>query len=226
MTEATSPVSAVNVNAEATKAAKEINFEALRKQLDETRAENAQFREKLNRLEKEKPAPRLPYKDDDDEESDEPYLDHKSFKKKMNRFEADLDKKIDAKAEEKAKELIAQERRTDYLKQNPDFEKVMSAEVLQKFAEKHPAMAQAIVKMPDGFERQQLIYEAIKTTGIDKPPAPTSTIQQKIDENRKSPFYVPSSMGSAPYNGQSDFSPAGQKNAYEKLKELKSRLRI
>lgn len=226
MTEATTPVSAVDVNAEATKAAKEINFESLRKQLNETRAENAQFREKINRLEKEKPAPRLPYKDDEDEESDEPYVDHKSLKKKMNRLEADIDKKIEIKAVEKARELIAQEKREDYLKQNPNYEKTMTPELLQKFAEKHPGMAQALVKMPEGFERNQLIYEAIKSTGVDKPDVAESTIQQKIDQNKKSPYYIPSGMGTAPYNGQGDFSEAGKKNAYDKLKELKSRLRL
>ena len=53
------------------------------------------------------------------------------------------------------------------------------------------------------------------------------SIQDKIDANRRSPFYQPSGIGSAPYAGpDGDFSAAGQKTAYDKMQELKSRLRI
>ena len=50
--------------------------------------------------------------------------------------------------------------------------------------------------------------------------------QEKIDANRKSPYYQPSGVGAAPYASAGDFSDSGQKSAYAKMQELKSRLRI
>jgi hypothetical protein len=71
-----------------------------------------------------------------------------------------------------------------------------------------------------------LVYKSVKALGLDKPAQKQSTIQEKVDANRKSPYYQPSGVGTAPYNSQSDFSASGQKNAYDKMKELQSRLRI
>ena len=62
--------------------------------------------------------------------------------------------------------------------------------------------------------------------GFDKPEQKGPSIQDKIDSNKRSPYYQPSGISAAPYAGGGDFSPAGQKNAYAKLQELKSRLRI
>jgi hypothetical protein len=71
------------------------------------------------------------------------------------------------------------------------------------------------------------VYQNIKALGLDKPPPKEQTIQQKVDANRKSPFYSPSGVASAPYQGQqSDFSQHGQKQAYDKMQELKNRLRL
>jgi hypothetical protein len=80
--------------------------------------------------------------------------------------------------------------------------------------------------MPDGFDRQRLVYEAIKNTGVAKKEEPVQSIQQKVDANRRSPYYSPSGVGAAPYAAAGDYSPAGQKNAYAKLQELKGRLRL
>ncbi len=62
--------------------------------------------------------------------------------------------------------------------------------------------------------------------GIDKPVQKESSIQEKIDANKRSPYYNPSSVGSSPYAVTGDFSANGQKQAYAKLQELKSKLRI
>ena len=80
--------------------------------------------------------------------------------------------------------------------------------------------------MPESFETQKLVYETIKTMGIHKPVEVQTSIQSKIDQNRKSPFYQPTGTSGAPYASQSDYSEAGQKNAYNKLLELKRNLRL
>ncbi len=96
----------------------------------------------------------------------------------------------------------------------------------QKFADNDPELAETILQMPEGFERQKLVYKNIKALGLHKPAQKQSTIQEKIDQNRRSPYYQASGVGSAPYASQGDFSAGGQKNAYEKMLELKKNLRI
>ena len=80
--------------------------------------------------------------------------------------------------------------------------------------------------MPEGFERQKLVYENIKALGIDQPEQKGPSIQDKVDANRRGPSYQPTGVGSAPFSSQGDFSAAGMKNAYAKMQELKNRLSI
>jgi hypothetical protein len=205
----------------------QINFEKLRKQLEHERAEKQQLQQRLVELEKQqsqKPQ-QQPYSDDDDD-SDEPYVDHKKLDKKLKKFESSLDERIDQKAEQKARILLEQERQQSYVKANPDFQEILTQENIQKFAEKHPQIAERMLRMPDNFDRQALLYEQIKALQLAKKEEAKPSIQQTIDANRKSPYYQPSGVGTSPYAQTGDFSLAGQKNAYEKLKELKSRLRI
>jgi hypothetical protein len=97
--------------------------------------------------------------------------------------------------------------------------------MIQKFAEKHPDMAEPMLEMPDNFARQKLLYQNIKALGLNKPSVATPSIQETIDRNRKSPYYQPSGGNTPPYASQGDFSQAGQKNAYSKMKELISNRR-
>lgn len=162
----------------------------------------------------------------DDEESDEPYVDRKTLDKRFKNLESSLDEKIDKKAEEKARALVAQERQSSYLKQKSDFNNIMTPEIMQKLVTKDPELAEAILEMPEGFARQKLVYQTIKAMKLDQAEEKKQTIQEKVDANRRSPYYQPSGVGSAPYAGGGDFSPSGQKNAYAKLQELKNKLRL
>ena len=204
----------------------EQNFTEIRKALDMERQARFQAEERAKAL--EAAAARKPVTDDsdDDEVSDEPYVDHKNLKKKMEKWEKRIDEKIERKAEEKARSLVENERRTSYLKQNSDFNDIMQPELMQKFVERHPGLAEGILAMPEGFERQKLVYENIKALGLHKKEEPKANIQSQVDQNRRSPYYQPSGVGTAPYAQNGDFSTAGQKNAYAKMQELKSKLRI
>jgi hypothetical protein len=124
-------------------------------------------------------------------------------------------------AKQAAKEELKQEM---WLENNPDFYDVLQH--AEKFAQKAPKLAETILRMPEGFERQKLVYQNIKELGINKPEQKQPSIQEKIDANRRSPYYQPSGVGSSPYSQVGDFSPTGQKNAYEKLKQLKEQLRL
>ena len=122
--------------------------------------------------------------------------------------------------------MLEQEKQHNYIKQNPDFQNVLNQENIQKFAEQHPAIAERMLRMPDNFDRQALLYEQIKVFQSKQKDDAKPSVQQTIDQNRRSPYYQPSGVGSSPYGATGDFSPAGQKNAYDKLQELKSKLRI
>jgi hypothetical protein len=161
---------------------------------------------------------------DEDEEDDQPYVDHKRLNKSLASFEKRMEMKIDQKAEEKARRMMDENKKTDWLRRNPDFYDVLQH--AEKFAQEAPDLAETILEMPEGFERQKLVYSTIKRMGIDKPMAKQPSIQEKIDSNRKSPYYQPSGVGAAPYAAAGDYSASGQKNAYQKMQELKNKLRI
>lgn len=198
---------------------KELNFRAMeakyQRELDKLNAERERLAQELQ--EKSRVAV-------DDDEDPEPYVDHKKLNKTLAKFGQSTQSEIQ-KAMEVAKQAAKEELKQEiWLENNPDFYQVLQH--AEKFAQKAPKLAESILRMPEGFERQKLVYQNIKELGLDKPEVKQSSIQEKIDANRRSPFYQPSSVGTAPYSSTSDFSQAGQKNAYDKMQELKSRLRI
>ena len=205
------------------------NFEQLRKKYEASEREKlaaqakvAQFEREIADAAKKKLLPE-PVEDDS---YDEPYVDEKRLNKKLEKFEARFVKQVDEQAERKAASMLEQERNKNFLKQNPDFSEVLSPDVIEKFAQKHPEIAEQMLDMPEGFSRQKLLYQNIKALGIHKPPENKPSIQETVDKNRKGAFYQPTGIGNAPYAGGGDFSATGQKSAYDKIQELKSRLRL
>jgi hypothetical protein len=198
---------------------KELNFRALeakyQRELDKVNAE----RERLSRE-----VESYSQRQEEPESENDPYIDHKKLDKKLSKFnqstQTDIQKAM-MMAKEAAKEEIKQEM---FLDNNPDFYDVLK--LADKFAQRAPRMAETILRMPEGFERQKLVYQTIKELGIDKPEIKQPSIQEKVDANKRSPYYQPSGVGSAPYASAGDFSTAGQKNAYDKMQELKNRLRL
>lgn len=205
---------------------KEMNFRALEARMMQERQGRLEAERRAEEAEKinQEATTRKQAQRDDDDVSDEPYVDHKRLARQFSSFERKMDEKIDKKAEEKARTMVQQERRDMWLKQNPDFYEVLQH--ADKFAERDPELAETILQMPEGFERQKLVYKSIKAIGMHKPEVKAPSIQEKVDANRRSPYYQPSGVGAAPYAAAGDFSPSGQKNAYTKMQELKNKLRI
>lgn len=210
---------------------KELNFrkqeQMFQRQLDQERQARQQAEERAAMAEKaaNERSRSSPLNEDDDDDS-EPYVDKRKLNKSLAKFEEKTEQKTAAQIQRAVHEALDQERRSNYLKENSDFNQIMAADNVQKFADRHPRLAENILRMPEGFERQKLVYENIKALGLDKAERREPSVQEKIDANRKSPYYQPSSAGAAPYSSQSDYSPQGQKSAYDKMQELKSRLRI
>lgn len=198
---------------------KELNFRALQQKYEKQLAEERAARQEAERIAQERSKLH-----NDDDDSDEPYVDNKRLNKKLQKFGEQAKQETQSEIKQAVSQALYEERKQNWLKNNQDFYDVMQH--AQKFAEKDPELAETILEMPDTFERQKLVYKNIKAMGIHKPQATEPSIQQKIDANRKSPYYQPSGVGTAPYASQGDFSPSGQKNAYDKLQELKRNLRI
>lgn len=214
--------STVNQTQEIKPSDKELNFRALeakyQKQLDQERSA---------RIEAEiiaQDAQNRKQSDDDDDDS-EPYVDKKKLEKKLNKFGEQTKKQTQQDIQFAVQQAISEERKSHWIKENPDFEEVVTKNA-EKFYNEHRELAEGILKIPDEFERQKVAYKNIKALGIDKPIQKQPSIQDKIDANRKSPYYQPSGVGTAPYANVGDFSASGQKNAYQKMQELKSKLRI
>ena len=200
---------------------KERNFRALEareaKYIKELQQEREEKQRLLQQLQNQNQS------QDDDDDSD-PYVDNKKLTKTLSKFgqstQSEIQKAMEV-AKKSAKEELKQEL---WLENNPDF-----YDVLQKadeFAEQAPKLAESILRMPEGFERQKLVYQNIKALGIDKPKAKEMTTQEKIDANRKGNYYQPTNVAPAAYGHKGDFSKSGQKNAYDQMQELKNRLRL
>lgn len=190
------------------------------RQLEAERQSKLQLEQRLAELERRS----SPSETFDDDENDEPYIDRKRLKKESVKIKTEAVKESKQYVQEAVAAALAEERQKNWLKQNPDFEEVMKN--AQKIQDLDPEAAEAFLELPPGFERQKLVYKTIKLAGLHKKQEPQQSIQEKIDSNKRSPYYQPSGVGTSPYANQGDFSPVGQKNAYEKLQQLKKNLRL
>ena len=162
---------------------------------------------------------------EDDDNSDEPYVDHKRLNKKLAKFGEQTKQQTQSEIQKAVQTALHEERKNNWVKSNPDFYEVLQH--ADKLARKDPDLAESILEMPDRIRKtKKLVYKTIKAQGLHKPEVKQPSIQDKVDANRRSPYYQPVGVGSAPYQSVGDFSAGGQKNAYEKMQELKNRLRI
>jgi hypothetical protein len=202
---------------------KEINFRKqemmFQRQLEQERQARLQAEQEVQRLSQSKAALH-----DDDEDDSEPYVDRKKLNKSLAKQSEQFKQHTTSEINQAVHTAIKEERQNNWLKQNSDFHEIM--QYAEKFAQLDPELAETILEMPPGFERQKLVYKNIKALGIHKPQAPASTIQDKVDANRRGPYYQPTGIGSAPYSTQGDFTSQGQKQAYEKMQQMKQKLSL
>lgn len=203
---------------------KEYNFAQIRQQLEREKLEKNQLRdeiEKLKKIAQEKSTSQ------EEENDDEPYVDHKRLQRELGKAIQKTSEETDAKIETLVEKRLAEERKKQWLKDNPDFDNVIQH--AQKIQDNDPELADMILRIPDEFERYKMVYKHIKATGLHKPVEQKSNIQEKIDANRKSAYYQPSGVATPGYgivNAGKDWSPAEGKSAYEKMQQLKNSLRL
>src|SRR5687767_9654641 len=173
---------------------KELNFRALeqkyQQQLAAERAEKERLLQELQQKQKNQ--------SDEEEEDTEPYVDHKKLKKEQAKLGQQIKQETQTEIQRAVQKALNEERKQSWMKNNPDFYDVMQH--AEKFAQMDPELAETILEMPEGFERQKLVYKNIKALGLHKPQAKEPSIQDKIDANRRSPYYQPSGVGAAPYS--------------------------
>lgn len=201
----------------------ERNFANLRKALEEERRSKQELEARLAKMEQasqQRPAAH----DDDDDDYDEPYINKSKLKRELATMYQRAKEDAKKEAVSEFQTTMKQQREQDWIKQNGDFYDVMQH--AQKFAEHDPELAETILSMPEGFERQKLVYRNIKAMGLHKPQDEKSSIQNKIDNNKKPLYYSQTGSASAPYGGPSGFSKSDQKGAYEKMMQLKNQLRL
>lgn len=199
---------------------KELNFAKLREQLNQERQARLQSEQRIQELEKSRQmAP-----PDDEDDDGEPYVDRRKLRKELGRVVQQTKQETQSEIKQAVAQALNEERKQNWMKNNPDFYEVMQH--AQKLADKDPELADTILELPDGFERQKLVYKNIKALNLHKKEEPKPSIQETIDRNRRSPYYQPSGVGTSPYASQSDFSQSGQKSAYEKMQQLKNQLRL
>lgn len=200
---------------------KELNFRKLEEKYQRELAQERAARQEAERIAQEKSKV---VHHDEEEDDDEPYVDKRKLKKTLDKFGQQTKQETQTEIQKAVQVALHEERKQNWVKSNPDFYDVL--QYAEKLALKDPDLAESILEMPEGFERQKLVYKNIKALGLHRPEEKAPSIQQKIDANRKSPYYQPSGVGTAPYSNAGDYSQGGQKQAYEKMQQLKAQLRI
>lgn len=205
---------------------RETNFrkqeQALTAKYERELAQERAARQEAERRYQESTAPKI--SNDDEDDSSEPYVDHKRLRKEQAKFGQQLKQETQSDIQKAVQTALQEERKQNWLKQNSDFFDVLQH--ADKFAHHDPELAETILTMPEGFERQKLVYKNIKALGLHREAVKPPSIQEKIDANRRSPYYQPSGVATSPHSVTGDFSQSGQKNAYDKMKQLQSQLRL
>lgn len=206
---------------------KEINLRRLAQakekaemELEKERAEKAEILQRLQHLESSNTSSL------DDDLDDDGYVEARKLKKTISRLKNELKQDFKQEVQSEARRLLEEEKQKDFhfrvKAEMPDFEKVVTDESANAFADKFPEWANAILSEPDNYKKRKLTYEAIK--GLDLHQKPQKSIQEKVTANQKNPYYYPSSIGSGG-NSVGDFSDTGKKSAYEAMKALQKGFR-
>ncbi len=201
---------------------KEVNFRKLEMYYEQKLAQERAEKEEALRLARE--ASQSYQKEEDEEEDSDPYVNRKKLEKKFQKFGQSTQSEIQKAMEQaklKAKEELKQEL---WLEQNPDFYDTL--QLADKLADENPQLAQSILRMPDGFDRQKLVYQNIKALGLHKPRETKSSTTELLEKNKNYGGYQPHGFAGPAYATNGDFSDGGKKQAYEKMQALKKSLRI
>lgn len=195
---------------------KEYNFRRLEAKLEKEKQEilkqNQELKQQLDELKNN-------YTSKEEEDDDDPYID----KKKLEKWDQKKKKEYKSEMQLTVQQALEKERQEMWMKEHKDFYDVMQH--ADRFAELDPELADTILKMPESFERQKLVYKNIKILGLDKPKEDKET-QAKVNDPRKSYYYSPTGVSPSAGAGPASYTNQERQEAYEKMLQLKESLRI
>lgn len=148
------------------------------------------------------------------------YVDPASLKAAFAQERQRLNKEAEAIADRKLNEWKKQEEKLNHLSrlksEYPDFGSVVNEDNVVRFEQSHPEFVQSLLHIEDAYERKKLAYNFFKRMGTPEVQKPS--ISEKVEENRKNPYMIPSGSG-MPAAVEYDLkSPQARNAAYAKLK--------
>jgi len=177
--------------------------------------ENALMKQRLEMLERaNQPIEKDPLADVQD------YVDPVSLKAVLSQERQRLKKEAEEIADKKLREWKEQEYKQNHMQrlksEYPDFGNVMTEENVVKFEQSYPEFVQSLLHIQDDYERKKLAYNFFKR---NTPKEETkSSIKEKVEENAKNPYHIPSGSG-IPAAVEYDLkSKSAREAAYAKLK--------
>ena len=162
---------------------KEVNFRKQQQMYERMLAEKEARVKELEQAALQKQQP----KHDDDDDDDEPYIDKRKLAKTLSKHEERVKQDTQTEIQRAVSHALLEEKKKQYLDRNPDFYDVIEKGA-EKLAQHNPELAETILKMPDPFERHKLAYQNIKAFGLHQDKPKESSIQDKVDANRRTPF--------------------------------------
>lgn len=214
---------AAQANQAQQESAKELSFRALESKFQRQLEAERQGRLEAEKRAEEAVARKQQYVQDDDDD-DEPYVDKRKLKKHLEQFGQQTMQSTQTEIQKAVQHALEQERESNWLNANKDFEEVMQH--ADRFAQASPDLANTILKMPKGFERNKLVYHNIKNMRLHEPEKQGPSIQDQIEANKRSPYYQSGGVPNGPVQLGGDFSPSGMKSAYDKMQALKGKIRF
>ncbi len=106
--------------------------------------------------------------------------------------------------------------------QCPDYDQVMTQANLENLERVDPVFAETVLEIPDEYARCMKAYKKLKSLQTKAKDIPS--IQDKVAENQRNPYFIPPDSGSR--SGAVDFdvsSPKARKEAYAKLQAAQKR---
>lgn len=212
---------------------KELNFARLRQEkeralaaAEHAMAEKERLQAEIDRIKAQSSKMRAPEFEEEDEVDDEPYINRKGLKRVLSKLDQSIESRIDERIAAATKKALEEERQRNFVFQLKseyrDFNDVVTAETLEKLQATNPRMAAIIERMPDGYEKGQMVYETIKTMKLHQ--KPETNVKERVEKNQQNPYYIPSTAAGV-VSSTGDFSEAGRKASYEKIQQLSKQRR-
>lgn len=149
------------------------------------------------------------------------YVDPTNYRADQDRREKRLKKEAEEIAERKFREFKQLDEQQNHMyrlqQEHNDYKEVMNEGNIVALEQTNPEFVQSLLHIKDDYERKKLAYNFIKRNRAVTPEARPS-IKDKIEENARNPYLIPSGSGTPSAVEYDLKSPAARSAAYAKLK--------